>query len=247
MGLAHSPKIPTANLILYVDAANFKSYPKSGTIINDLISTSNRMILANGVSYSANNYGTFTFDGINDCLVLNNNTLTDNLSAMTVSVWVFKEWSNTANYTPIVSKMKDYMTGAGWEVSFTGGKRVNWVVQEAAGNRYKQFLTNSLTDLSSRWYNFTTSYKDQNDYLSYKLYINGEREVAPVNASAGGPFSTSTTAANVCIGARNAGTSDNYGILYFPGDIAVVQIYDNQLSDAEVQQNFNALRGRFGI
>lgn len=34
---------------------------------------------------------------------------------------------------------------------------------------------------------------------------------------------------------------------YFDGDIARVEIYQKILSDAEVQQNFNAIRGRFGI
>lgn len=52
----------------------------------------------------------------------------------------------------------------------------------------------------------------------------------------------------MCIGARNAGTAPtDFGDRYFPGNISAVQVYDRQLTDAEVKQNFNALRGRFEI
>jgi len=34
---------------------------------------------------------------------------------------------------------------------------------------------------------------------------------------------------------------------YFKGKISVVKIYNRALSAAEVQQNFNATRSRFGI
>lgn len=247
MSLSHSPKIVTSNLIMCIDSANYKSYPKSGTVTYNIINTSNQLVLANGASYTSNNKGTFTLDGGNDCIILNDNTTTDNLSNMTLSVWAYRQWSNTSNYMPIISKMTDYMTGAGWDLSFSGGKRVSWLVQESGGARYKQFLTQSLSDLSSRWYNFTGSHSGINDYNSYRIYVNGERQSSLINSSAGGPFSTMTTSANVCIGARNAGTQDNYGIYYYNGDIAVVQIYDRQLTDDEVKQNFNAYRGRFGI
>jgi len=41
------------------------------------------------------------------------------------------------------------------------------------------------------------------------------------------------------------GASGNEG--YFTGYIPNTQIYNRALSAAEVQQNFNALRGRYGI
>jgi hypothetical protein len=36
-------------------------------------------------------------------------------------------------------------------------------------------------------------------------------------------------------------------IYWFQGNIATTQIYNRALSASEVQQNFNALRGRYGI
>jgi hypothetical protein len=66
MGLGHSPKIVTSGLVLYLDAANPKSYPGSGTTINNLIGTSNNGVLSGGVGFNNENEGIFTFDGSND-------------------------------------------------------------------------------------------------------------------------------------------------------------------------------------
>jgi hypothetical protein len=48
---------------------------------------------------------------------------------------------------------------------------------------------------------------------------------------------------SICVGAY-AADDTNY---HMDGDIAAVQIYDRALSAAEVKQNFNAERNRFGI
>jgi hypothetical protein len=37
------------------------------------------------------------------------------------------------------------------------------------------------------------------------------------------------------------------GSTYLLGRVSVVRVYNKGLTEAEVQQNFNALRGRFGI
>ena len=34
---------------------------------------------------------------------------------------------------------------------------------------------------------------------------------------------------------------------YFQGDIAIAQIYNRALTPSEIQQNFNATRGRYGL
>lgn len=249
MGLVHSPKTVTANLILYIDAANFRSYPGSGAVINNLVNVSSQFTLTNGAFFAANNRGVITLDGVNDCIILNSNTLSNNLDSLTVSVWVYKDWANTPNYAPIISKQINYLNGGGWDMSIASNKRVSWSVQEEGGTKYRNFLTPVLSDLTRRWYNFTGSYNGVNAYTNYKIYVNGNLpDVAYVNNSGGGPINTSNSNANLCIGARNAGTApSDFGDRYFPGDIAVVQIYDRQLSDDEVEQNFNSLRGRFGI
>jgi hypothetical protein len=49
------------------------------------------------------------------------------------------------------------------------------------------------------------------------------------------------------MGARGVDGSGGSGYNFFPGQIPVVKAYKAALTAAEVQQNFQALRYRFGI
>jgi hypothetical protein len=66
MGLTHSPQIVRDGLVLYLDAANPKSYPGSGTNVNNLSAPTNNGTLINGVAFSTENGGSFAFDTTND-------------------------------------------------------------------------------------------------------------------------------------------------------------------------------------
>jgi hypothetical protein len=61
-----TPRMVTDGLILYVDAANAKSYPRSGTIVTNIGKTTSTASLVNGVSYNSSYGGSFVFDGSND-------------------------------------------------------------------------------------------------------------------------------------------------------------------------------------
>ena len=68
MATYYNPKIVTNNLFLYLDAANAKSYPGSGTAWKDLSGQNNDTTLVNGPTYNSNNSGCFVFDGTDDYL-----------------------------------------------------------------------------------------------------------------------------------------------------------------------------------
>lgn len=66
MSVKGGPKIITDGLLLYLDAANEKSYPGSGTIWNDLSGNGNNGDLINNVVYDTENNGILLFDGTNE-------------------------------------------------------------------------------------------------------------------------------------------------------------------------------------
>ena len=69
MSLNHSPSIVTDGLVLCLDAANPRSYPKSGTTWSDLAGASNGT-LTNGPTFDSGNGGGIIFDGTNDFIDL---------------------------------------------------------------------------------------------------------------------------------------------------------------------------------
>ncbi len=70
---------------------------------------------------------------------------------------------------------------------------------------------------------------------SLTSYKNGTAQTTTTSAA------PSTSTAEIRLGISNSPWNS------FTGDIAIVQIYDRALSAAEVLQNCNAQRGRFGV
>jgi hypothetical protein len=73
-----------------------------------------------------------------------------------------------------------------------------------------------------------------------KCYINGNL----LNVSYNGTIPSTSGPSNSVF---SIGNSQGIGGNYSDGNISVIQIYNRALSQAEITQNFNATRGRYGI
>ena len=85
MGLIHSPRIVTDGLVLYLDAANNRSYPGTGTTWSDLVG-SNNGTLNNGPTFSGANGGSIVFDGSDD--YINMGDILSAPSSLSIFSWV---------------------------------------------------------------------------------------------------------------------------------------------------------------
>jgi hypothetical protein len=74
MAFNYSPRIVTDGLVLYLDAANPRSYPGSGTTWSDLSRGGNNGVLTNGPTFNSANNGSIVFDGTNDFIQCSNRT-----------------------------------------------------------------------------------------------------------------------------------------------------------------------------
>jgi hypothetical protein len=90
-----------------------------------------------------------------------------------------------------------------------------------------QYDTGSSTGLQN-WHNACVTYAS----TTLKLYVNGQFKSTA--------SSTDITNLELRIGAY----SSQYELC---GDVAYASLYDRALTDAEVLQNFIALKGRFGL
>jgi hypothetical protein len=228
MGIAYNPKIVTDGLVLCLDAANPKSYPGTGTTWTDLSSNGNNGTLINGVGYSSDNKGALTFDGVNDNIQLP--PLTAGKSEITLNMWV---------YPIIISGQYHIYTegwGSGyWQFSITAQ---GWYTRDisigATGVRNNDISTNFL--IANKWNYITAVYSVSNAFKGY--YVDGILK------------SSSTTSIDTLTVQRDfnsafiARPTDG---LYFNGNVSLVQMYNHALTTAQIQQNFNAARGRYGI
>lgn len=226
MALNHSPRIVTDGLVLCLDAGNTKSYPGSGTAVTDLTRNGNNGTLVNGVVYSSSNNGIFTFDGTNDYMTISGSTA---VSAATFLIWMRRNGAQ-GNYDGIF-------------YGRSSGSNVNGLSFFGTSNK-----------LSYTWAAAASSYTFDSGLLIPDLQwcmcaatITSSAAVLYVCSSSGISSATNTTAhSSTTIAALEIGR-DNLSSRYSAIDASFAALYNRALSSTEIQQNFNALRGRFGI
>jgi hypothetical protein len=223
MAVNYNPKVITDGLVLNLDAANKKSYPGSGTAWTDISGNNNNGTLINGPTYSSENGGAIVFDGINDNCQLN--TFADlEQSSFTFEI-AFK--TTATDLRLMVGKYSG--SGADYWLGTNGGK-----LQWSFGSPVKANIQ-SIANVNDNGYRLAHAIYDKST-SQVRLYVNG------VFQSQGAVPATITSAT----GNLRLGTWDTGGF-FFPGSLPLFKIYNRALTAAETQQNFNALRGRFGI
>jgi hypothetical protein len=234
MATKYSPKIITNGLVLSLDAANNKSYPRSGTTWTDLSGNNNTGTLTNGPTFNAGNQGSISFDGTDDYIDTVNTGTTFQFSntTFTLSLWV----KTNAVSGNLISKGATASTG-GWVVGLSSNGTFNTTTKFSDGfNVATRSSVSSIND--NNWYNIViiittnTSTQSSNNLL---LYLNGILNQSSLTLSNVYAATTDT----IQIGRRPSGG-------YFSGNISNVQIYNRELTAAEVLQNYNATKSRFG-
>lgn len=231
MSISYNPKIITSGLVLCLDAANTKSYPGSGTTLYDLSGGSNNCTLTNGPTVSNN---TVNLSGGTDYIqsptLLGTGTATFSQS---YCLWV-KPASTAGNILSMSS------------VNPQGNWNMPPIAATSSTFRGKFWSNNYLTSDTytiGNWYYvcLVFSYDATQTNAYQRLYVNGVLSSQQTNIA----YSSSGSDNYIFFGQSNPG-ADNTGM--FTGSYGPIQIYTNKaLSPEEVQQNFNALRGRFGI
>ena len=219
MGIAYSPKIVTDGLVLCLDAANPRSYPGTGTTWTYLSGNGNNGTLVNGVGYTSDNKGSLVFDGVNDYINMGASNTWAIGTDGTIEQWVY----------PTDSKGNDRL----WSV-INNSSSLDAYLNGTGYNVYMHGATVGTTTplIKDAWNHLVASYIGG----TVQLYING---IAGVMT--GSPVFNITNTGTLYIGRF---ISAGYEI---SGSISGTKLYNRGLSAEEVQQNFNATRGRYGI
>jgi hypothetical protein len=232
MALSHGPRSITNELVLCLDAANPKSYPGSGSIWFDLNNNRNNGTLRNSPTYSTDNLGKFILDAIDDDINCGNgSSINFDTGDFTVSIW-FRRFSNATGNLRLLSKAagSDTADAANAGFCFFGGNAsLSFGVNPTAARTIISAATYSLNE----WVNVVGLVERGVSMRTYKNAIQVGTASAPVGSVSG------TT--SLFIGS-NVGTN-----LFWAGEISNVSLYSRALTPQEIYQNFNALRGRYGI
>ena len=230
------PKIITSGCVLSLDAADIFSYPRTGTTWRDLSGNNNNGTLTNGPTFSAANMGSISLDGTNDYVDTVNTGTTFQFAnvTFTVSLWI----KTSATSGVIISKGATAST-AGWMFQFDSAGTVSGTTKGSDGtNTYNR--TSIATVNNNTWRNIVSVYTTNTTTLASNttsIYIDG---VLSNGTGTLGGLVYATTTDTVQIGRRPTGA-------YWSGSVSNIQIYNRTLSAAEVSQNYNATKSRFGL
>jgi len=233
MAIGYNPRVVTDGLVLALDAGNAKSYPGSGTTWTDLSGNSNNGTLTNGPTYSS---GSIVFDGTDDYVSLGiNPTGIDQVQVpLTICAWVKAD--TFGSYDPIWAADKLTTSAGLYSMLRVDSSSVRYYTSTSSGS-FQASVGSTLS--TGTWYFLVVVVSGSLSSPIIKHYTNGSL----VSSSTGYAMS-STPLSNVefRIGANERTTGERWD-----GNIPAVLWYNKALSASEVQQNFNALRGRFGI
>jgi hypothetical protein len=219
----YSPKIVNSGLILYLDAANTKSFQVGSVTWNDLSRSNSIGILQSGATYSSLNGGCIVFDGVDDVVGFSNVNILSYTGSGTID-FIYKVNSTPAsdfrNVWGFTNNLFQYENNGGFML----------FVWRYADLTYAGASTGiSQTDLNT--YHITCTYTTIGS-STFKVYKNGVLTGSSVVSK---PLINSTNSFSL------GGTSNQNCNIYN------IKIYNRELSSSEVLQNFNALKSRFGL
>lgn len=224
MAYNFSPKIVTDGLVLYLDAANTRSYVSGSTTWNDLSRGGNNGTLINGPTFNSGNGGSIVFDGSNDYVGINN-TIT--VSTVTFVSWIRRNGTQGA-YTGILFSRGIYTSGMSF---FSNGTNLGYTWNDSF-NTYTWASNLTIPNLEWCMCVLVISPTAATAYLCQQSGI--------TNASNNIPHSGSI------LNGLSVGR-DSISGRYFNGRIAQSILYNRALTAAEVLQNYNTTKSRFGL
>jgi hypothetical protein len=224
------PSIITSNLVLWYDPSNSVSYPGSGSTITNLASTSLNGTISNTTYTSPY----LTYNGSSSQINIADNALLEpGTGDWTMEAWVYL--SSSSGSKVVLGKFDP--GGLSADVSYS--IRIQGVgIYAQIGNGSTVVDTplytlplNTWTHVTYVWKNVATN--------SLEAYINGV-SVGSVSHSFSSILNTS---ANLYIGSYNGGEYSQY----MNGRIGITRLYSAALTSAQVLQNYNADKSKYGL
>ena len=226
MSLSHSPLIVRDGLVLCLDAANPRSYPKSGTTWTDL-KGSNNGTLTNGPTFDTANGGSIVLDATDDRIAIPdlNGDFDIGTGDFSICLWFYFPSQGTHNYIHLFSfdNQDNFALKAG---SAEYGRGIYFY----GGSSYRTHLNDfgSWPIKLDTWQYICLTRSGS----THKGYDDGQI-VGSVSVSA---KTLSCSTAYLGYGHSSEFTSQKRGLTKF---------YNRALSADEVRQNYKATKGRY--
>ena len=234
MGTKYNPRIVTNGMILYVDAANTRSYPGSGNTWYDLSGNARNITLYNSPVYNTAYKGYLDFDAAT--VQYGTFTSPGNLSTFTCDSWIMVNTAplNTTVQAIVTQTFPGTNTKINYSLGFNGTNGTGAYDGKINGGFWDGSwrLTSGFTPTVGVWYHTAVTY----DGATIIQYQNGVQQ---------------STLSYVGTPTGSGGSSyimrrwDDPNML--DGNLPQLRLYNRALTAQEILQNYNATKGRFSL
>tara|TARA_R100000008_G_scaffold85452_1_gene75419 strand:- start:628 stop:1335 length:708 start_codon:yes stop_codon:yes gene_type:complete len=234
MGMHRGAKIVSDNVIFCVDAASRRSYD-TGTDFRDLSgfdAIDQLGDMENGPAYSEESGGCIILDGTNDRIKFPADSVQPDFP-FSLNSWVL--FNEEDQLDPIWrSAYGSTYYGGFWVTKTTDNViQMNTGTWGSASDSNRRFKTGATTIAVDTWYNICAVFTN---LTTSTLYINGVDD-GGTDGGTGNEIDYNSSKV-AYIGRFPSSTYANI-------KIAHIAAYSKALSEAEIKQNYNAIRGRF--
>ena len=232
-----------SGLVFNLDAGNPQSYSGSGTNWIDISGSGKNGTLVNGPTYSTANSGSIVFDGTNDYVT--SGALSGSFVSFTVIIWFYP--TSVTNYQNPIDCNYSYNGSTGnigprLEMNNSGTLAWNYSNDTAINQNFYTHLVVSSGLSANTWYCAAITYDGNTN--SSTTYYNGNNTGLSRTTVGTPPTGFVGTMNNITLGKGfHLGGAERI----YAGRVSNTQIYNRALTASEITQNFNALRGRFGL
>ena len=194
-------------------------------VLSDIVA--NNAITASNLSYANN--GIFSFNGTDGGLTTSTAASSMGITTdFTISIFT----KRASSPTNALQGQAGFGSGGSASIKNSGNYFAD--IYSATPTRYIVNITSSgsMTPYENVWVNLCVTVSG----TSIKTYLNG------VLAGSGTMDTTIKS-----FGSEVFGIANGYGYFRMQGEVGVASVYNRALTAEEIAQNFNALRGRYGI
>jgi hypothetical protein len=220
MGTSYNPAIVTDGLVLCLDAANSRSYPKSGTAWSDL-AESNNGTLTNGPTFDAGNGGSLVFDGTDDRVDLSTSFLDVSANqGFTISAWIKTTDSSGTIFFYNSSGVSDFFFTVD-----SNALQLQWTTY--AGKSATSTTATGTSNIADGDWHLLVGTRDSTGV--FRVYVDGVLEGTSSSSPQSGALSASG-------GSLCTDLASNCSLFYS---------HVRELSADEIRQNYEATAGRY--
>ena len=233
--------VVTDSLVLHLDAGNTASYSGSGTTWYDLTSNHFDSTLTNGAGYSS---GAITFDATDDYVAVSSamsSVIVTDTPGYSISGWFYINNNDFANWRTIIAKQGDNRQ---YYVGLNGGYGPPYRGLSFFSNQSGQGGVGTDPLVAGRWYYFCATHYGTSG-TGNTLYVRSLAGIESITTFAS--TGTSEIGTDIGINPIKIGKYTDGVPFLWDGKIAIVCVYGKKLSEAEILQNFNSAKGRFGL